>query len=112
MAKSETDAFKPGKPASKSEIVKKACEDSGLVKKDVIAVLDSLGKQIEASISSTGPGIFKLLGLLQVKKVYKAAQPARKGIDPFSKTEKEYPAKPASYKVKVLPMKALKDVVK
>ena len=110
MAKTTT-SFKLGKPASKSEIVKKACDDTGIVKKDVIAVLDSLAQQITDSIGSAGPGIFKLLGLLQVKKVFKPAQPARKGIDPFTKTEKDYPAKPASFKVKVLPMKVLKDAL-
>jgi hypothetical protein len=38
-----------------------------------------------------------------------AAKPKRKGIDPFTKEERWFAAKPASVKVKIRPLKKLKD---
>jgi hypothetical protein len=41
------------------------------------------------------------------------AQPAKKGVlDPFTKKLVDRPAKPASKKVRVVPLKALKDMAK
>ena len=37
------------------------------------------------------------------------AKPKRKGINPFTKEEQWFAAKPASVKVKVRPLKKLKD---
>jgi nucleoid DNA-binding protein len=43
--------------------------------------------------------------------VRKPATAARKGINPFTKEEVMFKAKPARNVVKVLPLKALKDMV-
>ena len=52
-----------------------------------------------------------LPGLLKISTVKKPAVKARKGINPFTKEEVMFKAKPASTAVKVRPLKALKDMV-
>ncbi len=51
-----------------------------------------------------------LPGLFKINTRKKPAQKARKGIDPFTKQERTFPAKPASTSVKVRPLKKLKDM--
>ena len=58
-----------------------------------------------------GPGIFNLVGMMKIKMVYKPAVAARKGINPFTKEEVIFKAKPARNVVKVQPLKMLKDMV-
>jgi nucleoid DNA-binding protein len=48
---------------------------------------------------------------MKVKVVRKPAVPARKGINPFTKEEQMFKAKPARNVVKITPLKALKDAV-
>ena len=54
---------------------------------------------------------FNLLGLMKIKMIYKPAVPARKGINPFTKEEVIFKAKPARNVVKCQPLKSLKDMV-
>jgi hypothetical protein len=46
-----------------------------------------------------------------MKVVKKPASPAREGINPFTKEKVMFKAKPASKKVRVLPLKGLKGLV-
>ena len=98
---------------SKSDILKSLTEATGLAKKDVTAVLDELSKIVGKNIGKKGPGMISLPGLVKIKVVHKPASPARKGVpNPFKPGElMDVPAKPASKKVKVQPLKALKDLV-
>ena len=57
-------------------------------------------------------GIFTLPGLLKIKVINKPATKARKGINPFTGEPAVFKAKPARRVVKVLPLKALKEMVK
>jgi hypothetical protein len=50
-------------------------------------------------------------GLLKMKVVKKPATPERQGVNPFTKQPMVFKAKPASKKVRVLPLKNLKDFV-
>lgn len=109
MAKAQAAKVPAPKPASKGDIIKGLCETTGLARKDVQAVLDGLAEQAMQALGKGGPGVFKIHGLVQIKKVHKPAQPARKGIDPFTKLEREFAAKPASNKVKITALKQLKD---
>ncbi|MSR56405.1 MAG: DNA-binding protein [Planctomycetaceae bacterium] len=103
-------AAKP-KSISKSEILKVLSETSELSKKQVISVLDALAALVSKNINKKGPGVISLPGLVKIKVVNKPAQPARKGVMVLG-TLRDLPAKPASRKVRVLPLKALKDMVK
>jgi nucleoid DNA-binding protein len=77
--------------------------------KHVKSVLASLESTIAASLSKKGLGSFTMPGLFKVTVNHVPAKKARKGIDPFTKQERMFAAKPASVKVKVRPMKKLKD---
>ena len=63
------------------------------------------------SATDAAVGEFILPGLLKISTVRKPAVKARKGINPFTKEEVMFKAKPASTTVKVRPLKKLKDMV-
>lgn len=98
------------KPTTKSEIYNYIAEKTNLKRKDVAAVFDSLTGLIERDLKK-GPGIFNVAGLMKIKIIHKPAVPARKGINPFTKEEVMFKAKPARNIVKVQPLKTLKDMV-
>ena len=103
-------ATKPIKEAlSKSGLVAHIAENSGVAARDVRAVLASLEGAVHASVSKKGAGSFTLPGLLKITSVNVPAKPKRKGINPFTKEEQWFAAKPATVKVKVRPLKKLKD---
>ncbi len=100
------------KPPTKSEIYTTIADDTGLTKKDVAAVFDSLSGLIQKNLGGRGgPGVFTVPGLLKMRVVKKAATKARKGINPFTGEEMMFKAKPASKTVKVAALKGLKDMV-
>ena len=98
------------KPTTKSEMLSNIAEKTDLKRKDVSAVFEELATMIKRDLKS-GPGVFNIFGLMKVKVVRKPATPARKGINPFTKEEVMFKAKPARNVVKVLPLKSLKDMV-
>ena len=101
-------AKKAGAP-SKSEVFAQIGKDAELSRKQVAAVFESLNGIIKKSLR--GNGIFTMPGLLKMKVVKKPATKARKGINPFTKEEMTFKAKPASKKVRELPHKSLKAYV-
>ncbi|GAA4861802.1 HU family DNA-binding protein [Luteimonas vadosa] len=103
-------AMKPIKePLSKSGLVAQIAEHSGVAAKDVRAVMNSLESAAHASLSKRGAGSFTLPGMLKITSVKVPAKPRRKGINPFTKEEQWFAAKPATVKVKARPLKKLKD---
>lgn len=109
-AASRTTAPKPIKEVlSKSGLVAHLAEASSVAAKDVRAVLAALEGAVAGSVSKKGAGSFVLPGLLKVTVLNVPAKPKRKGINPFTKEEQWFAAKPASVKVKVRPLKKLKD---
>ena len=94
---------------NKSQMLAILSDNSGVSKKEVSAVLTSLEKLIEASISKGAAGEFVLPGLMKVITVRKPAVKARKGINPFTGEETMFKAKPASTAVRVRPLKKLKQ---
>ena len=97
---------------TKSQLYGHISEQTGLARKDVAQVFDALSDVIEGHIKSRGAGEFKLPGLLKVKVNKKPATKARKNVpNPFRPGEfMDVAAKPARKVVKVLPLKALKDM--
>jgi nucleoid DNA-binding protein len=95
---------------TKTQIQDQIAERTGLARKQVASVLDCLGEVIEAHLTKNAVGEFVLPGLLKISTVRKPAVKERKGIDPFTKLEKVFKAKPASSAVKVRPLKGLKDM--
>ncbi len=110
MAKAATAAKKS---PSKSEVTNNIAEATGLTKKQVAGVLEALSNEIKKALSSRGPGVFAIPGLVKVEKKKVPARPAQKNVpNPFKPGEfMDRPAKPASVKVKVRALKNLKDMV-
>ena len=105
-----TAAPKPIKEAlSKSGLVAYLAEASGVVVRDVRSVLAALEGAVTSSVNKKGAGSFTLPGLLKISAIKVAAKPKRQGINPFTKVEQWFAAKPATIKVKVRPLKKLKD---
>ena len=100
---------KTNRAPSKSEVVAQICNEAELSRKQVGAVFESLNGIIKKSLR--GHGVFTLPGLLKMKVVKKPATKARQGINPFTKEKMMFKAKPASKKVRVLPLKGLKSLV-
>jgi nucleoid DNA-binding protein len=94
---------------SKSSLVSHIAEASGVAAAHVRAVLAGLEAAVAGSVHKNGAGTFVLPGLLKITAVKVAAKPKRKGINPFTKQEQWFAAKPATVKVKVRPLKKLKD---
>ncbi|WP_455235445.1 HU family DNA-binding protein [Thiogranum longum] len=110
-AKKKAVAKAVKRPTTKSETFTYIAEKTGLTKKDVGAVFDSLGSLIKRDIRRTGPGLYTVPGLMKIKVVRKPATKARKGVNPFTGEAMVFKAKPARNVVKVLPLKGLKDMV-
>jgi nucleoid DNA-binding protein len=116
-SKAKTSAVKTRKtPAiqkkyTKTEILNEISENTSLSKKEVAAVLEELSVIIERHVKKRAIGEFTLPGLLKIKSVQRPARPARKNVpNPFRPGEMmDIPRKPASIRVKVLPLKKLKE---
>jgi nucleoid DNA-binding protein len=94
---------------TKSQLVAHLADAAKVAGKDVRVLLAALEDSIHASISRKGPRTFVLPGILKITAVAVPAKKARKGINPFTGQETVFKAKPATVKVKVRPMKKLKD---
>ncbi len=100
------------KSMSKTQLVSNIADATELTKRDVNAVLESLSGQIERSLGRRGPGMFTLPGLVKIEKRKVPARKARRGVpNPFKPGElMDIPAKPATTKIKVRPLKNLKSM--
>jgi nucleoid DNA-binding protein len=111
--KKTTSAAPSSKPItealSKSGLIKHLSERAGVELKTARAVLDALEEAIAGSIHKKGVGHFTLPGLMKITSQAVAAKPRRQGIDPFTKQERWFEAKPATVRVKVRALRRLKD---
>ena len=100
------------KVASKSEILKSVSDSAGISRKQVASVFEALSGLIKTNLGKKGPGTFVVPGLMKITVITKPATKARMGINPFTKVEQMFKAKPARKVIKVRPLKALKDMAK
>jgi nucleoid DNA-binding protein len=98
-------------PLNKSQILADISTTTGIAKRDVSKVVEELASVIERHIGKKGPGQFTLPGLFKIKTIRKPATKARKGINPFTKEEVTFKAKPARIVIKIRPLKKMKDMV-
>ncbi len=94
---------------NKSSLVAHLVAQTQLEAKAVKSVLAHLENTIVSALNKKGAGEFTLPGLLKVTAQQVPAKKKRFGKDPFTGEERWFPAKPASVKVKVRPLKKLKD---
>jgi nucleoid DNA-binding protein len=103
-------AVKPVKDVfNKTSLVAHVASQAGVEPKVAKAVLGALDAAILGAVNKKGAGEFTLPGLFKIAVQKVPAKKARKGIDPFTKQERTFAAKPASVKIKVRALKKLKD---
>jgi nucleoid DNA-binding protein len=114
---SKVDLTKPLKVAasaksrSKSDVFGTIVEHTGIHRRDVAAVFHALGSLIKADLSKRGAGVFKVPGMMRITVTRKPATPARPGINPFTKEQVMFKAKPARNVVRVRPLRGLREMV-
>ncbi len=101
----------PAKSRTKSQIMGDISDKTGLTRKEVSSVFESMAGLIKRDLGRRGPGVFTVPGLMKIRVVRKPATKARRGINPFTGVEMMFKAKPARNVVKVGALKALKDMV-
>jgi nucleoid DNA-binding protein len=83
-------------PMTKSALYMTIAENTGLKKKDVVAVFDELTGIINGHVKKNAAGLFTMPGLMKIKVIRKPATKARKGINPFTGEPTVFKAKPVS----------------
>ena len=113
VAKKASSTPTPMKPINtalnRSRLVAHLAEAAATEPKTARAVMAALEATILASVHKRGLGSFTLPGLLKVNVINVPAKKKRRGIDPFTKVEREFAAKPATVKIKTRALKKLKD---
>jgi phage protein D len=106
-------AAAPSKPIktafNRTSLIGHLAEMAAVEVKAVKAVIASLEATMLASVHKKGLGSFTLPGLLKINVINVPAKKKRTGIDPFTKQERVFAAKPASVKIKTRALKKLKD---
>ena len=121
MAKKPTKAPKlpkisaSSKPRKKSELFGLLAEHTGLARKQVAQVFDTLGTIIGADLakpSADKPRIFVVPGMMKIQSIHKPATKAAEKPNPFKPGEMmTVKAKPARTVIKIRPLKGLKAMV-
>lgn len=99
------------KKMTKTGILNEIAEQTDLSRKQVDAVLSELENLIERHVKKRAVGEFTLPGLLKVRAVKRPATKKRMGRNPATGAEIVIPAKPATTRVRVTPLKRLKEMV-
>lgn len=97
-------------PYTRTALLSHLADSTELTKKEVASVLDELKLVIEGHIKKNSAQVFTMPGLFKIKVNRKPATRARKGTNPFTGEEMMFKAKPARNVVKILALKALKDM--
>jgi nucleoid DNA-binding protein len=98
-------------PLKKTGLVEKLAEVSNVETRAVKAVLAALEVVMVASLNKKGAKTFQIPGVLKATTVATPAKPKRKGINPFTKQEVWFAAKPASVKVRLRALKKLNGAI-
>ena len=103
----------PMKPIStafnRSSLIAHLAEVTAMEVRAVRTLMAAFEATMLASVHKKGLGSFTLPGLLKVNVINVPAKKKRRGIDPFTKVEREFAAKPASGRIKTRALKKLQD---
>ena len=95
---------------SKPQIIKELATNSDLNRKEIGTVLDELGILVGRHIKEHAAGEFVLAGLFKITTIKKPSKRARKAVNPFTRKEIVFDAKPPTNAFKVYPLIGLKDM--
>lgn len=93
---------------TKTEMLNKVAEVADLPLRDVRETMNAFQEVMSEAVSTKGPGEFMLPGFFKITATHVPAKKARKGINPFTKEETVFKAKPASIKLKIRPLTNLR----
>ena len=98
-------------PMSKTDLIQTLANkfDGKITRKDVKGLIETMAAIGQTELKKNG--IFVIPGLIRMVVIKKPATKARKGINPFTKEETTFKAKPARKVIKGRPVKAAKDAV-
>src|SRR2546426_8495655 len=99
------------KRRSRGDVFRPIAAHVGIRRRDVAAVFHAMAHMIKADLSKNGAGVFKVPGLMRITVKRKPATKARMGINPFTKEQVMFKAKPARNVVRVRPLKTLSQMV-
>ena len=99
------------KPMTKTEMIAALAESTGLTKIQVVSLFDELAALIKKELGEEGAGTINISNLLKIKVVRKPATPEHKGINPLTRKEMVFKAKPAKKGVKLQALGGLKALV-
>ena len=97
-------------PYTKAKLIAAISEDTGLTRKEVASVFDSLADYMHRHLKKRSAGTFTLPGLAKFSVSVKKATRARRGINPFTGEETTFAAKPARRVVKIRALKGVKEM--
>lgn len=100
------------KRLTKGQIMSEISGKTGLAKKDVSAVFEGLRDLVKRELGKRGPGEFVIPDLLKLRVRMIPGRKAGMYQNPFTKEMERRDAKPPQKKVRAVPLKKLKDLVR
>ena len=97
-------------PYTKARLFAAISEETGLSRKEVAAVYESLGRLIHRHLKKRGAGEFTLPGLCKFRVSTRRATKSRTMTHPTTGDTSQIPAKPARRMVRIRALKAVKDM--
>jgi nucleoid DNA-binding protein len=98
------------KRMSKTQVLAELAEKTGLGKKDVQNVFDQLLQIVERELGKDGPGEIVVPDLVKLRVKIVPGRAEHVGLDPFTKQERTFPARPEARKVRAAVVKRLKEL--
>lgn len=99
------------KRLTKVQTIAELAQKAEVDKKTAERLLNALADLAAQQLGDDGPGEFTIPGVVRMKTIAKPATKDRQGINPFTKEPMLIRGKPASKKVRVTPVKCLKELV-
>jgi nucleoid DNA-binding protein len=99
------------KPFTTSQLVEHLSMTTGVKKKEIVHVLETIAHVMEGHLSKKGPGEMNFAGIFKCRTVHKPATKARQGTNPFTGKPMMFAAKPAHLTIRIRPLKKLKQMV-
>lgn len=97
-------------PFNKSQLLTTLAERTELSKKYASSMLEELFHIMGVHLKKGGPEKFVFPGAFKIVVRKMPARKARTGVNPFTGQPTTFKAKPASRRVKIIPLKALKEM--
>ena len=97
-------------PYTKARLIAAIAEETGLGRKDVAAVFDSLAHLMHRHLKKRAAGTFTLPGLAKFVVSTKKATKERQGINPFTGEETTFAAKPTRRIVRIRALKGVQEM--